>query len=74
MDNPKYELSRSQDLEAKYHDAGMMYWLKAVNFMKEQKMFSRLSKGIILDSKKAHDIDTLEDWEIAEEKYRRLYV
>lgn len=74
MESPKHELSRSQDLEPKYHDAGMMYWLKAANFIKEQKMFSRLSKGIILDSKKAHDIDTLEDWEIAEEKYRRLYV
>lgn len=59
-------LVRTQDLPTRYFDAGQFYWASA-------DMWSRWNKGIlspslpyVLPKWKVHDIDTSEDWELAE--------
>lgn len=66
---PEHELTRSQDLEPSYHDAGQFYWLKTEAFKRDVKIFLPKTVGYPLPSIAAHDIDTLEDWDIAEFKY-----
>lgn len=67
MFNSEHALTRSQDLEVAYHDAGMFYWCSFELGMEG------LNRGaIIISEKQAQDIDTFEDWEIAELKYKLL--
>lgn len=68
MFNPEHALTRSQDLEAAYHDAGMFYWCSF------KLGFNGVNKGgIIISEKESQDIDTQEDWEIAELKFQYLF-
>lgn len=64
---PEFSVSRSQDLEKAYHDAGQFYWFKAKSGMKAGKR-----GAIVISETYAQDIDTLQDWKIAEWKYERL--
>ncbi len=63
---------RSQDLEKTYHDAGQFYWLKEKAFMKEKTIFLSNCFPYIVSDLCAHDIDTEEDWQIAEIKYQNF--
>lgn len=64
---PENALKRSQDLEPMYHDVGMFY------FYKINKVTSPYSVMYEMDEKNIQDIDTLEDWQMAEMKYKVLY-
>jgi pseudaminic acid cytidylyltransferase len=64
---------RSQDLPARYHDAGQFYWLNINSFLKEKKIFTNNTGAIILDELKVQDIDNETDWRIAELKYSLLF-
>ncbi|WP_217541421.1 pseudaminic acid cytidylyltransferase [Vibrio metschnikovii] len=72
MFSPENELVRSQDLEEAYHDAGQFYWGKASAFLAKQSIFSRHSKVVLLPRKRVQDIDTAEDWELAESLFSAL--
>jgi pseudaminic acid cytidylyltransferase len=63
---------RSQDLTSAYHDSGQFYWVNTAEFLKEKKVFMENSGAIILSDLEVQDIDTTEDWELAEMKYRIL--
>ncbi|WP_452598282.1 pseudaminic acid cytidylyltransferase [Pontimicrobium sp. MEBiC01747] len=65
--------SRSQDLEARYHDSGQFYWLNTTSFLKEKKLFTSNSGAIIISELEAQDIDTSTDWALAEIKYKLLF-
>jgi len=66
----EYMLSRSQDLEPWYHDAGQWYWYRLINGKLNHE---DLSKGFIeLDSLIVQDIDTIDDWKLAEIKYKNI--
>jgi len=67
---PEHRLTRSQDLEPTYHDAGQFYWGTARAFLEDTPLFSSQSVGIVLPRLLVQDIDTLEDWEQAEFMYR----
>jgi pseudaminic acid cytidylyltransferase len=67
---PKYESSRSNDLEILYHDAGQFYWGDTLKFIKEQKLFSDHSFPVILPSYQTIDIDSLQDWYFAERLFQ----
>lgn len=72
MFQPQYRDSRSQDLVPAYHDAGQFYWHETSSFLKD---FRRNFKGAVpyeLPESEVQDIDTEEDWKIAEMKYRLL--
>ncbi|PAF41150.1 pseudaminic acid cytidylyltransferase [Helicobacter sp. 11S03491-1] len=67
---PQYALKRSQDLQKIYHDAGAFYWGKVHAFCEEKMIFDSHSIAFILPGIFAQDIDTLDDWCIAEIKYK----
>lgn len=71
---PKYLNIRSQDLDVAYIDAGQFYCLDSISIIKEKSVFSSRSSVIILDEKEVHDIDTIDDWKIAEKKYKKLKI
>jgi N-acylneuraminate cytidylyltransferase len=64
--------SRSQDLPRTYHDAGQWYWLKCNKLRETGKMVFETTKGLHLSPFEAHDIDSLDDWKLAELKYEFL--
>ena len=72
MFNPKYSLSRSQDLEEAWHDAGQFYWGTCEAWCGENPIFGEKSLPIKLPRHRVQDIDTLEDWNRAEWLYRAL--
>jgi pseudaminic acid cytidylyltransferase len=69
---PEFQMTRSQDLTEGYHDAGQFYWADCAKFLKEPKFYAKDSRPVILPRKFVQDIDTLEDWEMAESMYKAL--
>lgn len=67
---PEHIAARSQDLEEAYHDAGQFYWGEADAFRKNLPVFARHSVAIVLPRHQVQDIDTAEDWDVAEQLYR----
>jgi pseudaminic acid cytidylyltransferase len=63
---PEYTNFRSQDLPEAYHDAGQFYWANTNKFLKSKTLFAEDSLPLILPRYFVQDIDTMEDWEIAE--------
>lgn len=61
--------TRSQDLVEAFHDAGQFYWGKTSAFFEGKAIFAEHSKAIVLPRKRVQDIDTPEDWELAEALY-----
>lgn len=64
--------SRSQDMETMYFDAGQFYFGYANSFANKKSIFSEDSTLIILPEINVADINTQDDWEIAEIKYKIL--
>ncbi|MCR5119558.1 MAG: pseudaminic acid cytidylyltransferase [Lachnospiraceae bacterium] len=69
---PEDQLKRSQDLEAEYHDCGQFYFLKLESFKEQQAVVMKNTAGIEMDERRVQDIDTEEDWAMAELKYKML--
>lgn len=69
----EYMLARSQDLEPFYHDAGQFYCLKVERFLEQKKMVMKKTLPLVLPESEVQDIDTEEDWKIAEAKFRALH-
>lgn len=72
MVEPKYISSRSQDLEDRFHDVGLFYWIKRTALIKEKTLFTSKCAYIEYPEKMVQDIDTQQDWDIAEMKYKML--
>lgn len=62
---PEYELTRTQDLENTFHDAGQFYWGKAEAWRELKKMHTD-GVGMEIPSYRVVDIDTEDDWKRAE--------
>ena len=73
MLQPEHLRTRSQDLLQTYHDLGQFYWLDVNKFMIKREIWTDNSGIIILNEMDAHDIDNLEDWDIAEFKYKFMH-
>jgi len=69
---PENLMKRSQDLEPAYHDAAQFYWGWADAFLNGEVTFSPISAPVILPRTEVVDIDTPEDWEVAELTYKIL--
>ena len=67
-------IKRSQDLERRFHDAGQFYWFRAKSFLEHLDVVRDNSKGFLLSQKEVQDIDTQEDWELAELKFKILSI
>lgn len=70
MFSPEYLLTRSQDLEDAYHDAGQFYWGRPGAFLADVPFFSKASIPVILPRHLVQDIDNEEDWIRAERLYK----
>lgn len=67
---PEYAQTRSQDLEPFYHDAGQFYCLRVKSFLEQRTLVMDHTVPLILPEMEIQDIDTEEDWELAQVKYR----
>lgn len=72
MVNPSNYTKRSQNLPKAYYDAGQFYLLKTSEFIRVKKMYARKSLGIIIDEMQSQDIDSINDWRLAEMKYKLI--
>jgi N-acylneuraminate cytidylyltransferase len=72
MFHPELFNARSQDLEPAYHDAGQFYWGRACAWRSQERVFGPNATVVILPRYRVQDIDTEEDWEMAEHLFRAL--
>lgn len=71
---PEHRLTRSQDLPEAYHDAGQFYWMDVPRFLAEPNLYSSDAHPVILPRHLVQDIDTPEDWVMAEHMYHALHL
>lgn len=69
---PEYALSRSQDLTPCFNDAGMCFAVNTATFL-ELKLIDRKDIPYMVPAIYAQDIDTEEDWQMAEFKYQWIH-
>ena len=70
---PENMLKRSQDLEPMFHDAGMFYFAKVKDMLKNKKLIGNKAAYIEMEEIEVQDIDNKSDWEMAEIKYQILH-
>ncbi|MCW2120272.1 pseudaminic acid cytidylyltransferase [Flavobacterium sp. 7A] len=70
---PEFELSRSQDLNESFHDAGQFYWFNLKSLFKNKSVLSENTGCVVLSEIEVQDIDNEIDWKLAELKYKLLY-
>lgn len=63
---------RTQDLETTYHDAGMFYTFQINNLKINKSLRTENTIAIPVNELNSQDIDSLEDWHLAELKYELL--
>ncbi|MDE6025332.1 MAG: pseudaminic acid cytidylyltransferase [Lachnospiraceae bacterium] len=68
----QYVNSRSQDLEKWYHDVGQLYVFDVENFRANNGQIRERIMPIMVSPLVAQDIDTENDWLLAEEKYKLI--
>ncbi|MBR8465385.1 pseudaminic acid cytidylyltransferase [Campylobacter sp. faydin G-140] len=67
---PHFEHTRSQDLEAAYHDAGQFYFGKKSAWLTQKSIFAPHSVAFLLPRNLVCDIDTPDDFEFAKKLYQ----
>ena len=72
MLHPENYNVRSQDLEPMYHDVGQFYCIKSDVLRQERRLFCGQTCPVELPESEVQDIDSEEDWKIAEMKYQIL--
>lgn len=70
--SPEFELTRTQDLEKSYHDAGQFYWGTASAWLEEKKMHTD-GIGMPIPNWRVVDIDSEDDWIRARVMFEALY-
>lgn len=63
----EFKNARSQDLEKMYHDAGQFYFYQVASFIKHKGVYGKIYP-LICSEYEVQDIDTEEDWKMAELK------
>ena len=63
---PEYFPVRSQDLPVALHDAAQFYWGTAAAWLDMNPIFAESSVPVLIPRSRSRDIDTLEDWAMAE--------
>jgi N-acylneuraminate cytidylyltransferase len=70
---PEHECIRSQDLKPAYHDSGSFVWVKTSALLNEKTLWCKKGGAIILPETEVQDIDSEEDWKLAEMKWKVLF-
>lgn len=69
---PEHIITRSQDLEPIYHDAGQFYAINVERFKESKNVFRGKVLPVVISELEVQDIDNETDWKLAEMKYRLL--
>lgn len=69
---PENASRRSQDLEPTYHDVGMFYFVKTDAFLEKRSVVAGRTRLFEMPEARVQDIDTMDDWRMAEMKFRLL--
>lgn len=69
---PENFMKRSQDFPEVVHDAGQFYWGNREKYLREGRLFSSDSVPVHIPRYLVQDIDTPEDWEVAERMYKAI--
>lgn len=69
---PEHCNTRSQDLPKIYHDVGQFYFYNVEKYLAPDFVTNSTIIPYVIPEKEAQDIDTLEDWEMAELKYELM--
>lgn len=70
---PEYATARSQDLQKIYHDCGQFYACRSKAFLAAGTTDVEHLLPLVMSEMEVQDIDTEEDWALAELKYRMLH-
>jgi len=70
---PEKFSSRSQDLPSAYHDAAQFYFGRRNSFLDGLPIFAPHSVAVNVDRRRVQDIDTMDDWVIAESIFKSLH-
>ena len=68
---PQFELTRTQDLEKSYHDAGQFVWGLRDAWINKENVHSN-GVGIVIPRWRSVDIDSEEDWTNAELMFKSM--
>jgi len=68
----EYAKMRSQDLEPMYHDCGQFCCFKTELFLSKRTLVTDNTMGMVCPESEVQDIDTFEDWYLAELKYKMM--
>jgi pseudaminic acid cytidylyltransferase len=71
---PENYRSRTQDLDKTYHDVGQFYWGSADSWIRKKQLISNNSSPVIIPRSRAIDIDTIEDWKMAEKLFEIINI
>ena len=69
---PEHRNTRSQDLEPFYHDVGQFYCVNTASFAAQKVLVMEKTVPLVMSELEIQDIDTEEDWRLAEIKYQLL--
>ncbi|MDZ4796388.1 MAG: pseudaminic acid cytidylyltransferase [Bacteroidota bacterium] len=70
---PEFLTKRSQDLTPAFHDSGQFYWFSIPAVLEHKTLWTKNTGALTISEMDAHDIDNLEDWKIAEFKYKAKF-
>lgn len=65
-----YSNQRTQDLDKAFYDAGMFYTFDVLKFFLNKNLRTNNTFGVLINELHAQDIDSENDWLIAELKYK----
>jgi len=65
-------MTRSQDLAEAFHDAGQFYWAAADQWHKDEPILGAGACGLRVPRTRVQDIDTEEDWAVAESMFKAM--
>lgn len=69
MNQPEFYSARSQDLPKLYHDSCQFFLFKTYALLRDKKLYTEHTYPIVISEMESQDIDTIEDWKLAEMKY-----
>ena len=67
--NPEFRNVRTQDCSPRYNDAGQFYIMHREPLIEHRNIYFERMVPLILSESQVQDMDTLDDWKIAEIKY-----
>jgi N-acylneuraminate cytidylyltransferase len=69
---PEHQATRTQDLPPIFHDSGQFYWGTREAWMERRPFFGPRTRFIELPRWRGQDIDTEDDWQMAEQLFAAM--